>query len=129
MSLTVNIARIANHDTVCYEGEGEARQWKAITSFIAFTSIAVDLGEITDANADEFYCRAALIHALYGNARTASDLTIDDIRTHIGMTTNVVSLSRAKWLSKVSKHVVPNRLRDYQYRLDRERNDAAVVTA
>jgi hypothetical protein len=121
MSLNVDASRVKNAETVCFRGEGDKREWNPLTTLIAFTTMSVDIGEITAENAEEFYCRAALINDIYASASSLAptDITIADIKAHIGLRTNVATLTRAKWLAKVSKVVIPNRLRAYKYRLDR----------
>jgi hypothetical protein len=119
MSLNVDLTRIANRDTVCFVGEGDARKWSDLTNTIGFLTIAADIGDITEANAEEFYIRACLLCDLYGgNSRDGGVPSLADIRAHIGMRTNVITLTRAKWLAKVKSNNLPNRLREYKWRLD-----------
>ena len=124
MSLNVDASRVQNADTVCFTREGDERKWRGLTTLIAFTTMAVDIGEITEANAEEFYCRACLINDLYASASALppEEITIADIKAHIGLRTNVITLTRAKWLAKVSKVNIPNRLREYKYRLEASRS-------
>jgi hypothetical protein len=122
MSLNIDISRIADHDSVCFMPTDDGtRQWKPITTRIGFTTMVVDIGDITEENAEEFYCRASLISDIYSSASMDPEipLTLDEIRAHIGMRTNVVTLTRKQWLAKVTKTVIPNRMREYQWRLDR----------
>lgn len=127
MSLNVDASRVKNADTVCFRGEGDAREWNPRTTLIAFTTMTIDIGEITAENAEEFYCRCALLNGLYASASNIppQEITIADIRAHIGLRTNVLTLTRAKWLAKVTKVTIPNRLREYKWRLDRAAQDAA----
>ena len=121
MSLNVDASRVQNADTVCFVGEGDARKWNPLTTTIAFFTMSADIGEITAENAEEFYCRCALLNDLYASASIERpvEITIDDIRAHIGLRTNVLTLTRAKWMTKVTKTIIPNRLREYKWRLDR----------
>lgn len=120
MSLNVDVSRVKNAETVCFRGEGDAREWNPLTTTLAFFTMTVDIGEITAENAEEFYCRAALLNDLYASASNTAptEITIADIRAHIGLRTNVLTVSRAKWLTKVTKTIIPNRLREYKWRLD-----------
>lgn len=131
MSLNVNIGKIANHDSVCFIGEGENRKWRPLTTTIAFLTMTVDIGEITEQNAEEFYCRACLLNDLYASAsiEPPAEISIADIRAHIGMQTNVITLTRAKWIAKIAKNAIPNRLREYQYRLEADRRRDAQLAA
>lgn len=127
MSLNVDASRVKNADTVCFRGEGDSREWNPLTTLIAFTTMTIDIGEITAENAEEFYCRAALMNDLYASASNIAptEITLADIKAHIGLRTNVLTLTRAKWIAKVSKVNIPNRLREYKWRLDRAAQDAA----
>lgn len=120
MSLNVDASRVTDSETVCYRGEGEAREWNPLTTLIAFTTMSVDIGEITAENAEEFYCRACLLNDIYASAsiERPQEITLAEIKAHIGLRTNVITLTRAKWLAKVSKVVIPNRLREYKWRLE-----------
>jgi hypothetical protein len=121
MALNIDISRIANHETVCFVGDGEAREWSATTRSIGFLTMSTDIGEITEANAEEFYIRASLLCDLYGgNSRDGGVPSLADIRAHIGLRSNVLTLTRAKWLANVKKNALPNRLREYKWRLDCE---------
>jgi len=125
MALTIDLSRIANHETTCFTGEGDARKWTDTTHTIAFLTMGVDLGEITEANAEEFYIRACFICDLYGgNSRDGGVPSIADIRAHIGLRSNVFTLSRAKWLANIKKNSIPARLREYKWRLDAEARTA-----
>jgi len=127
MSLNVDASRVKNADTVCFRGEGDAREWNPRTTLLAFTTMTIDIGEITGENAEEFYCRAALISDLYASASNIAptEITLAEIKAHIGLRTNVLTLTRAKWLAKVTKTIIPNRLREYKWRLERAAQDAA----
>jgi hypothetical protein len=119
MSLRIDLTAIANHENTCFVGEGDARDWTNLTRTIGFLTMSTDIGEITEANAEEFYIRASLICDLYGgNSRDGGVPSLADIRAHIGMRTNVLTLTRAKWLAKVKSNSLPNRLREYKWRLD-----------
>lgn len=127
MSLNVDASRVQNADTVCFVGEGDARKWAPLTTLIAFTTMTIDIGEITAENAEEFYCRACLMNDLFASASIVppTEITLADIKAHIGLRTNVLTLTRAKWLAKVTKVTIPNRLREYKWRLERAAQDAA----
>lgn len=121
MALHIDISRIANHETVCVVGDGESRKYSDTTGNLAFYTMTVDIGEITDANAEEFYIRCCLMCDLYGgNSRDGGVPSLADIRAHIGLRTNVLTLTRAKWLANVKRNALPNRLREYKWRLDGE---------
>lgn len=128
MSLNVDISRIANHDTVCYEGEGENRAWKQATTDLGFYTMSIDIGEITADNAVEFYSRCCLLCDLYGGFSLDRVPSIETIRAHIGLRTNVATISRAKWLAKVRK-IIDARLNDYKYRVQESDRAAARVAA
>jgi hypothetical protein len=112
MALTTDLTRIKNRETVCFTGEGDSRRWTNTTQNIAFLTMTADIGEITAKNAEEFYCRICLISALYGDpSDTPYGVSIEDIEAHIGLCTNVVTITRAKFLAKV-KRMAGFRMRD-----------------
>lgn len=69
-----------------------------VTSALIWHTMNVKIGRITEANADEFWARVALVEKLYGASLGNSDgprpITRDDVRAHIGLHCNVVTEKR-----------------------------------
>ena len=128
MSLDFNISKIQNKDTLCYSRAYEnaaalvsdrssswyhpkddrgieqkhiAERLSPVTQAIIFATISVDIGEITSANAVEFFTRIHAVQTVLGpllrQSSTVDDetvwidkpITFEDIQNHIGLTTNV----------------------------------------
>lgn len=83
----------------------------SIKEAMIWTTIRVDMGDITQKNVQEFTTRVLLVEQLLGpillsrtdwnNARSGRYLTPADIRRCIGLHTNVSYCTHLKWLSKV----------------------------
>lgn len=88
--------------------------YKPLTEQIIWTTLMVDIGEITEVTAVEFYCRAKLIDCIYSSVESNHHtLTIDEIKSHIGLKTNVRYLTQSNWLKKLQKQLAA-RLRDFE---------------
>ncbi len=72
---------------------------------LIWSSIAVDLGTITEANQQEWFVRQAVLDrlglAMFPDVPKAE--WVRAITRWEGLSTNVVNLSRTKWLNKVRK--------------------------
>ena len=110
MSLNWNLGRIKDHSTVCWVGE----EMNPVTHSLLFSTMIVDMGEITEENADEFYFRTEMASKVGGppmrrvkedseSGFEGVDYSYEDIRKHIGLTTNVFTVSRAAFLKKMAK--------------------------
>lgn len=103
MALNWNLSKIANKDTVCFSdhGDGESRL-NGLTHNLIWATIAVDLGEITAKNVDEWQFRLNCIALVYGDASWA-EITSEDIAKHIGLSTNVSNRTRKQFMAKMAK--------------------------
>ena len=106
MSLDYELGNIANYKEVCYTGEPGQRKMSGVTHALIFVTMSVDIGHITEKNYLEFYTRAKFVAALHGRTlyrdRTESEFTVEEIRAHIGLHTNVSDRTRAHF---VKRHV------------------------
>jgi len=85
-------------------------EWHPVTHYLMFTTMTVGMGEITKQNAPEFFRRVAIIQKIYGPALTYRDplnkerveayVTLEDITNHIGLKTNVSTISKAEFNKK-----------------------------
>jgi hypothetical protein len=126
MSLDWNLKGIKNADAVCWgepatandpmRGIEKGKQYmKPLTDALIWLTMAVDIGHITEKNADEFYRRVAMIETLNGaslskwNAETekheARPITLDDVKAHIGLSTNVSTKTAKQFDAKYTKMV------------------------
>jgi hypothetical protein len=91
-----------------------------VTDALIWGSMMIDLGKITEKNVWEVYRRYQVWNRLgfckvYNqswevdyddSATTERNLTIEDIRSHIGLTTNVGDTSKAKFRSRVATWIM-----------------------
>ena len=132
MSLDYELGNIANYKEVCYTGEPGQRKMSGVTHALIFVTMSVDIGHITEKNYLEFYTRAKFVAALFGSNLMEADeheeykgrnFTLEEVRAHIGLGTNVAEKTRAHF---VKRHV-DNYFReeDYQAKRIKEEQTAA----
>lgn len=104
MSLNWNLSKIANHETLAWD---EAGTLKPRTEALIWSTMAIDMGEITAKNVNEFWRRLDLyqheVGALLGNANGDIFFTRDDVVAHIGLKTNVTEKSASVWNRRLSQ--------------------------
>lgn len=126
MALTWNIGKVKDYKTNCfdripregnearlneggfmgpfwYESKDDAtmlERMSVTTQTLIFATMSVGLGSITEKNAEEFYRRLAWVER-DGAFRRSSEgdvpFTLEDVKAHIGMTTNVSDETKSKW--------------------------------
>ena len=114
MSLNWNVSNIADSEAVCFhhytEDGNPARRLSQSTELLIFTTMVVGFGRITENNYQEFYKRVALFERLRGAVRVKKGdsgkfvddpYTLEDIRQHIGLTTNVSEEKPAAWRKRI----------------------------
>jgi hypothetical protein len=74
--------------------------------YLILSSLTLDLGEITEANVDEWYFRLKF-REMIGRAipTTSQSMRMNVIKRWIGLRTNVTTISRKKWINKVIDHI------------------------
>lgn len=117
MSLDYQLGGIKNWETVC---RNEDKSLKSVTRNIIFSTMAVDIGHITEKNALEFFLRLQVSDAL-SQWPKAEPITLEQIRQHIGLRTNVSDKPRASWF----KRHFEGAEREILYRERRDREEAA----
>ncbi len=112
MSLNYQLGDIKNWKTVCNLDHGtEKARMNPITHSIIFATMAVDLGEITEKNALDFFERLDVIQREAGGMlfdhrdgkRVPYYITRDEVIAHIGLKTNVPNMKRSAWDKKQAK--------------------------
>ena len=98
-------------------------EWHPVTHYLMFSTMTIGMGEITKQNAPEFFRRIAVIQKLYGPALTYRDpldgksveifITFEDIKNHIGLKTNVGTISRTDFNKKALDILVRDALASY----------------
>ena len=83
----------------------ENEKWHAVSDHLIWMTMAVDLGEISESNLDEWEFRLGLLQringadlGMKGNPRIY--ITREDLENHIGLSTNVADLTRNQWLTR-----------------------------
>ena len=128
MSLDFKLTTIKNYRTTCYikkplpagqplppsgnwyrieEDPNVIEQLNPVTSALVWITIAIDMGDITENNALEFYARVACSEKMFGNYLTSDEgprpITLEDVKAHIGLHTNV---SMQSWGSFVRRQML-----------------------
>ncbi len=85
-------------------------QTALLTSCLVSACLNVGIPTITEANAREFYARVrvheALVGALRGNDKGPMFMQPHEVRSHIGLRTNVTPKSEAAWQRQLLKYVM-----------------------
>ena len=130
MSLNFDVSKIANH-TVVTTSPFDEKKWHTVTEALVWASMAIELGEITEANVDKFYRRLALWQKAFGPWLRFNDaeiyLTLEDVKLHIGLTTNVSNSTDKAFATKLVEamarelHTIKNKdgISAHQYSADK----------
>lgn len=110
MSLDWNVGDVKDHDTVCFEtretGRGDievnedgtpARYLKPKTEALIWMTMGIKMGQITEKTCEEFYARTSLTQRHDGVPQEYR-ITYEDVRAHIGLSTNVHKDTWAQFL-------------------------------
>src|SRR4051812_35838035 len=108
MSLNFRLHQIADVGTVCWLPDGRIRP---VTQELIWNTIRIEMGCITEENADEFYARLKFMAALHGSMwknfdGTDLEVTPEDVVAHIGLWTNVPEVHRQRWLTRSGGQVM-----------------------
>ena len=111
MSLSIDVAKVYDWKNYCYikvqdETTGEEySEYNPVTKYLAWGSMAIGIGEITQLNYKEVYLRHDFMNRLSGYPRGTNQLpvTLEDVRKNIGLKTNVANETKSKWLNRISK--------------------------
>lgn len=111
MSLNFDLTKVAD---VFITDPQDSTKMHPIANALIWATIAVDIGEITEANAAEFYWRIRFNQLIYGGAElnfSTGDglyLTEADVRNHIGLKTNVFpNKTRKQFLARFDQVTLP----------------------
>ena len=121
MALTVDTRRIKNHKEVCYEAETkDGFPYKPTTHYLAWGSMAIGIGEITEKNYHEVYFRHKFINQISSWNKSPLPLTLKDVYQHIGLETNVGNPEpRGKWKNRIVK----NAMVELSYNISKEEKE------
>lgn len=124
MSLNWNLSKIANHETLAWTKDGTMNPR---TEALIWSTLALDMGEISAKNVDEFWHRLDLYQHAVGplmeNAQGPVYFTRDDVVAHTGLKVNVTTKSRSAWHTRL-KNILLDRAISAQGRREREQQKA-----
>lgn len=108
-----------------------------VTNALIWGTMFVDMGTITADNADEFFARTALQEKLSGAylTETSDDgkvhkprpITYKDVVDHIGLRTNVSTLTRAKWMKRVVDYAMKDMVEIAKRKFETDKEIAALA--
>lgn len=109
MALTFHVGNIANHEHVTTRPstrDKEDQEWHPVTDALVWSSIVCGYNHITEANYKEVAARLAQYQAVIGGIlgyqiMPKVNITEEDVRMHIGLTTNASTLTKAQWRKKI----------------------------
>ena len=105
MSLDWNVGKVKDFDKWGWvKDEAGEEVLNPLTDRLIWATMAVELGDITEKNADEFYIRLQTLGYRFGSKGYAT-ITREDVRKHIGLKTNVSNETRKSWLRERMKRV------------------------
>jgi hypothetical protein len=81
------------------------------TYCLVFASTLVGIGEITEANVDEFFRRISVLEGIHGAYRIRREgdqnlphpYTLDEVRAHIGLKINVADVPKREWNAQMKR--------------------------
>lgn len=106
MSLSFDLRAIARHEELLEDGRP-----RPLTEALVLATMIVDLGDLAEDNVSEWLYRLRVVSAHegqlvvwnLGDRGQREPLTDADLRRHVGLKTNVKSLTTRQWLSKLAK--------------------------
>ena len=124
MSLTIDVAKVYDWKNYCYikaqdEKTGEEYdEYNPATKYLAWGSMAIGIGEITQINYKDVYLRHLFMNKL-STISNVMPVTLEDVRKNIGLKTNVVNETKSKWLNRISRSMYC----ELEYNMEREEQD------
>ena len=107
MPLNWNIEKVKDYKTLCWD---ESKSMKLKTDSLIWLMIAIDMTRITSKNWKEVYRRVWLVEAFRGEGEDwiPDPFTPADIKAHIGLGTNVSTMTSFQWNKKFLNTMVQN---------------------
>ena len=124
MSLSIDVKKVDDWKNYCYikvrdEKTGEKYdEYHPATKYLAWGSMAIGIGEITQINYKDVYLRHLFMNKL-STISNVMPVTLDDVRKNIGLKTNVTHEPKGKWLNRISKSMYW----ELEYKMEREEQD------
>ena len=100
MSFSWELTQIEDYESKCWVevSGGSGKRLNPTTQTLIWACLSVDMKEITSNNAEEFYTRYVMLSKA-GGERVR--LTMEDVKAHVGLWTNVNTKTRAQFNRKV----------------------------
>ena len=102
MALNFDVSNIADYQNITTSPFNE-NKWHPVTEYLVFALMGIGVNEIKVGNVDEVFRRVAIHQKLHGPALeyyippTTIYVTLQDIKNHIGLRTNVSTLTAAEF--------------------------------
>jgi hypothetical protein len=129
MSLDWDLTAISNHKKLWMEAgkdEGGKQEYKLrpVTETLIWVCLAIDIGEITENNWEEWFLRARVWERAMGvmrhDGKEDFPITPEEVKAHIGLKTNVFPKTTAAAFAKKLVAVLEREGRNELYKFKRE---------
>lgn len=129
MSLDWNLTKIKNYKEVCWQkNEDDTDRLNPVTDSLIWLTMGIGIGNITEDNASEVYCRIAMYEKLFGtmlsywkdSKKVSVPITPEDVHNHIGLFTNVSKETDAAWRKRIIQNFMREQGNKYKYALESE---------
>ena len=98
-----------NYDLQNVEADIEDKNVWPISNALVWGTLSIAMGAITKKNWKEFYTRCHMIETIHGawlrDKNGPRYITPDDVKSHIGLRTNVVTESNAKFKADIDRRL------------------------
>ena len=106
MSINWDVKDIENYKEVTTHVTDDGKEeWHPVTQTLVWLSLAIDMGVITKENCMEFYTRCDIYESTMGAMGSNEDgdikISYDEVKSHIGLRTNVSGKTKAQFLKKL----------------------------
>ena len=99
MTLNVDLRKVKDYQTLCYKDEEKGNffnlPYSKVTNYLVLASGAIGIGEITQTNYKQVFARHQFLQK--------DQITLDDVKNHIGLITNVSEETTGRWLQRIAK--------------------------
>ena len=98
-----------NYDLQNVEADIKDKNVWPISNALVWGTLSIAMGTITEKNWKEFYTRCHMIETIHGawlrDKKGPRYITPDDVKSHIGLRTNVVTESNAKFKADIDRRL------------------------
>ena len=114
MSLIVDTTNVKDNKNVCYiTDKDNTLHYTTPTANLAWGSMGIDIGDITYKNYKEVYFRHRFLSSIL---KYKLAFTLQDVKKHIGLHTNVAYNHRGVWKNRIVKNV----MEELEYQIEKE---------